>query len=198
VLWGKPFILQKFKHVNKLILLLGLATLVIFGAIGIWLVEQIQQENFIDMLLRGLPLWQQLIIGTLYGFISALIAWKIICSRFFTKEKLKYAEIIGSLNLNAIGIIFISLCAGIGEEIAFRAGIQPLLGIWLTSIIFVALHGYLNPLNWRISIYGFSMIFVIAGMGYLFEETGLISAMTAHAVFDMVLIKKLIGSNNKY
>jgi uncharacterized protein len=179
---------------NKLVLLLGFVTLIVFGALGIALVEQVQQEKFTELLLRGFPVWQQLIIGTVFGFLTAMLAWRIIQSKFFTRERQKYAELIGSLNLNTAGIIFISLCAGIGEEIAFRAGLQPLLGIWLTSVIFVALHGYLNPFNWRISSYGLVMVFVIAGMGFLFQEAGLISAITAHAVFDIVLIKKLIDN----
>jgi uncharacterized protein len=177
---------------NRFVLLLGFATLLFFGAGGIILTEQVHHQNFIELLFKGISAWQQLIIGTIYGLLSAMLGWLVINSKFFTRERNKYAELIGSLNLNLTGIIFISLCAGIGEELAFRAGLQQLLGVWITSVLFVALHGYLNPFNWKISIYGCIMIFVIAGMGYLFENVGLISAMAAHAVFDIVLIKKLI------
>ena len=50
--------------------------------------------------------------------------------------------------------LFISFCAGFGEEILFRTGMQHYLGILITSIFFVAIHGYLNPFNWRYSLYG--------------------------------------------
>ena len=96
------------------------------------------------------------------------------------------------MDLNLVGIIFLSLCAGIGEELFFRAGIQPFLGVWWTAVFFVLLHGYLNPKNVRISIYGLVMVGIIAGFGYLFKYCGIFSAITAHAVFDMVLFFSMI------
>src|SRR5690606_14751744 len=89
--------------------------------------------------------------------------------------------------LSRAGMLVLSLCAGIGEELFFRAGIQPFLGIWWTAILFVFIHGYLDPRNWRISIYGLVMVGIIAWFGYRFETIGIVAAMIAHAAFDFIL-----------
>ena len=173
------------------VLVLGLGTVLIFGLTGIFIVEKFQENSFFELLKKGLSIPVQLFIGLLYGSISALIALFIINKKFFKKEKQFYYEKISSLDLGTGGIIFISFCAGTGEEIFFRAAIQPYLGLWLTSIIFVAIHGYLNPFNWRISIYGFFMTLIIAGFGYLMEYSGLITVIIAHTIFDLILLKKI-------
>lgn len=176
---------------NKAIILLGLGTLFIFGLSGILIIWQMQGKNPLIVLMSGWDIPLQLMTGIVVGLVSARIAWFIITRAFFIKQKKFYQNLIMKLQLNNPKIIFISLCAGIGEEIFFRAALQPFLGIWFTSLIFVVLHGYLNPFNWRISIYGTVMVFVIAGFGYLFEIAGLITVMTAHTVFDIVLLKKM-------
>lgn len=179
---------------NK-ILTIGLGTLLFFGLGGFYLIEEVQGRSFVAVLLKGMAMPVQLGIGVAYGLITALLALWVISRDFFKKEMKFYHSVISQLDLNFASIIFLSLCAGIGEEIFFRAGMQPLLGLWLTSVIFVLLHGYLNPYNWRISIYGIAMVFFIAGIGYLFREVGLISAMAAHTVLDIVLFMKLVDRN---
>ncbi|HET6245619.1 MAG: CPBP family intramembrane metalloprotease [Bacteroidetes bacterium] len=180
---------------NKTVLLLGFGTVLIFGLSGIFVIEYFQQKDFVSLLLKGWNIPLQLLTGILFGFMIAEIAWFIINRDFFIKERAFYKGLISKLNLNFTQILFISFCAGIGEEIFFRAAIQPFLGILLTSVIFVALHGYLNPINWRISIYGSFMVLTMVGFGYLFKYTGLFTVMAAHTVFDIVLLKKL--GNNK-
>lgn len=182
---------------DKKITVLGLGTLLIFGLMGIFIIEQVLKLNFISVVFRGWAIGWQLVTGAVYGLLSAAVAWFIITRDFFAKERNYYREKISMLNLNYIKIIFISLCAGIGEEIFFRAALQPLLGIGLTSFIFVALHGYLNPFNWRISIYGLTMVVIMLGFGYLFKIAGLLSVIMAHTLFDIVLLKKITESNNR-
>ena len=176
---------------DNTVILLGIFTLIIFGTTGIFLIEKVQGKDFISLLLLGWSIPLQLLTGVGWGLLSSGIALFIITRKFFIREKHYYRSLILKLDLNNSKIIFISFCAGVGEEIFFRAAIQPMLGIWLTSLIFVALHGYLNPLNWRISLYGIVMVFIIASFGYLFEVAGLITVMTAHVIFDIVLLKLL-------
>ena len=83
-----------------------------------------------------------------------------------------------------------SFAAGVGEEILFRGAIQPFIGVWPTAIGFVAIHGYLNPMNLKMSIYGILMVVVSAGIGYLFKYEGLYAAITAHFLIDLVLFIK--------
>ncbi|WPP51166.1 CPBP family intramembrane glutamic endopeptidase [Catalinimonas niigatensis] len=175
--------------------ILGMSTLLIFGVGGYCIVEVIQKRSFAEVWLQGMGVPTQLGIGIGYGLLISLLALWIISRDFFKTEKMFYRQLISQLDLNIGGVLFLSLCAGIAEEIFFRAGLQPLLGLWLTSVLFVFIHGYLNPYNWRLSIYGAAMVFFIAGMGYLFQEVGLISAIAAHTVLDIVLFASLSGRN---
>ena len=93
--------------------------------------------------------------------------------------------------MNIGTIVIVSICAGVGEEILFRGILQSYFGIWITAVGFVAIHGYLNPLDWRISIYGAYMTAAIIAIGYLNQLYGLTSAMIAHTIIDIILFVKL-------
>ena len=73
--------------------------------------------------------------------------------------------------------------------------LQPKLGIWLTAVVFVGIHGYLNPKNWRISIYGIYLTIVIALTGYLSKHFGLTTAIITHMIIDVILFYKLAKNN---
>ena len=135
----------------------------------------------------------ELAVGVAYGLIAAFLAWHIVSLPGMTSTRVFFANIFRKPGLSIFDIAFISLCAGIGEEILFRGFIQPYLGIWLTSIIFVAIHGYLNPFNRQLFLYGIVMIVLIGGIGLLANRVGLTSAITAHAVVDIYLLYKLIS-----
>ncbi|WP_339922169.1 CPBP family intramembrane glutamic endopeptidase [uncultured Cyclobacterium sp.] len=173
---------------NKKVSILGWATLLGFGLAGLSLVYFFQQTSLVALFVGHWSIPNQLFAGLLSGITGAFISLKIINAPFFRKEKQKYNALINSWPWTIKGIIFISICAGVGEELLFRAGIQPFLGLWVTAFLFVFIHGYLNPWNWRISVYGTVMILFIALMGYLFEKAGILSAMVAHAVFDAILL----------
>ena len=171
----------------KTSLKLGLITLILFGAGGWILIEYVQQKSVVQVLNTGKSFPVQIIAGLVAGLGASAIAIWIISLKFFDAERDFYHGLIGRWKLNFSEMIFRSWCAGIGEELFFRGGVQPLLGNWWTSILFVLLHGYLNPRNWRISIYGAVMVGIIYGFGSLFEHIGIVSAMVAHAVLDIAL-----------
>lgn len=173
-------------------LILGWVTLLGFGFIGLAMVYFFQTVTLKYLLIGHWPVVKQLITGSIVGSVGAFLALILINAPFFKQDRQKYHDLLNSLAWTREGIVFISVCAGVGEELLFRAGIQPLLGLWVTSILFVAIHGYINPLKWRISVYGISMVGFIAALGYLFETAGILSAMTAHAVFDAILLFNLI------
>lgn len=84
--------------------------------------------------------------------------------------------------------IQLSLFAGVGEELLFRGAVQPLLGIWVTSAIFVGIHGYFSFKSAGHLLFGTMMFGLSVWLGVLFEYAGLIAAMCAHAVYDLILL----------
>lgn len=177
---------------SKRMLILGWVTLLGFGFVGLSLVYFFQPTTLLELVIGQWPLGKQLLAGTLTGMLGAGVALIFINAPFFTNERQKYHSIINNFSWNELGIVFISICAGVGEELLFRAGLQPFLGLWITSVLFVAIHGYLNPLNWKISVYGIVMIGFIASLGYLYKTAGILAAIMAHTVFDAILLFQLI------
>ena len=139
----------------------------------------------------------QLGVGLAVGLAAGFIAYQIGSMPFMQKATSKYNDLISNMNLNRSEMIFISMCAGVGEEILFRGAIQPFWGIIFTSIFFIAIHGYLNPKDWRISVYGIFMTGVICLLGYLTESMGLWTAIMAHAIIDLFLLSQLEKSRKE-
>ncbi|WP_306642167.1 CPBP family intramembrane glutamic endopeptidase [Sanyastnella coralliicola] len=163
-------------------------TLLIMPLIA-WVIAEFSSEvNLWDRWIGRWPISDQLMIGIPVGIVAALGARFVISRNFMEGVRMRYARMFGNLQLNWSEIIFISVCAGVGEELLFRGAIQPLLGILLTAIFFVAIHGYLNPKDWRISVYGAYMTLVVIGFGYMTEAFGVWSAVMAHTVVDVILL----------
>lgn len=180
-------------------LLIG-AVITLFGfpLLG-WIILNFSETAPVDILLRrNQPLAIQAVIGSTAGFLLGWGARWIISLKFLRPTLKKYAKLIGEFNLTNIDVIFISFCAGFGEELLFRGSIQVYLGIWITAVIFVAIHGYLNPKNLKISAYGIYMTLSIAVLGYMTEYIGVFASCVAHMFIDVVLFYYLIRENNKF
>ncbi len=176
---------------NKKIIVLGLFTIIGFPLAAFVINYFFSSESFWDIFISKKGILYELLIGLIYGIFAGLIAWRIIKLKILEPIRDKYQDIIGSLRMNIGTIIIVSICAGVGEEILFRGILQSYFGIWITAVGFVAIHGYLNPLDWRISLYGSYMILAIVVIGYLHQYYGLTSAMLAHTMIDIVLFIKL-------
>ena len=131
---------------------------------------------------------EQLAVGALAGLAIAVGAHYLIASPLLNAVNNYYARMLGRFRLTLSEIVLISLCAGVGEEMLFRGAVQPFLSIPITSVLFVAIHGYLNPRDWRLSVYGVYMTVGIALLGYLAETRGLLSAMIGHTLIDVYLL----------
>ncbi len=176
---------------------LGLLTLVGMGSVALLINEFSETVDIASMLLGPLPWYWQVLIGAVYGIVSGFLANFIVGMSFMSPVRVKYESIFAGFELGLSEIWFISFCAGVGEELLFRGAIQPLIGIPITSIVFVAIHGYLNPKDWRISIYGIFMTGVIWVLGIGAEKIGLLSAIVAHMLIDVVLLGALNPNRSK-
>lgn len=185
---------MKISRLNMI--LLSLATLVGFGVMGIASIYFIQDVSLSQLLHNGKPISDQLLRGGSFGLAAFLLAFVLIKSSFLRGSGDMLTRMIKAMNPTLIEVAFYSFCAGVGEELLFRGGIQPLFsdihtGVWITSVIFIVLHGYLNPLDIQMTIYGILMVFISAGIGYLFIMSGLYASMTSHFVFDLLMFMYL-------
>lgn len=135
----------------------------------------------------GKPIYQQLAFGGLFGGFAVVNGVVLVRSPWMQQTRDFFAKMIGQLDPKVYHILFYSTCAAVGEEILFRGAIQHFIGIWWTSLVFIFLHGYLNPYNWQITLYGVFMVMISAGLGFLYELLGIYAAMFAHFIYDVVM-----------
>ena len=176
---------------KKTIMLLALGTLVVLGGVGALLIPYVRDMKFLEFMSGTEKYWLQLTVGIVFGIITAKAGWQIIELPKLADTKIFFVNLIKPIKLNSGQIIFISICAGVGEELLFRGAVQPMLGIWITSILFVLLHGYLNPFNLPLTLYGVYMVLVIGVMGLMTEYFGILAAMIAHTLIDIILLREL-------
>ena len=177
---------------KHLILRLALATIIGMPLIALAIDHFSEQVNVAFALIGDGNYALQIIYGVLAGLLIAIPGYWITSRPWMGQVHHQYVRLIQQFDLNTSDVIFISCCAGVGEEVLFRGAIQPFMGIIITAILFVAIHGYLNPRNWRISIYGVFMTAGIVLLGYLAETMGLLVAIVAHTIIDIYLLNRMI------
>lgn len=173
--------------------ILGWITLVIFPIPAFWALNYFEDISFIEVLSFDDFFKPINLIGLQFGLFYALIVVAVSQFSIFQEMSIQQERLLRSLNLNWFDIIFMSLCAGIGEEILFRAGIQTWLGPWWTSILFIALHGYIHPLSWRKSVYGLILLPFILLISFAYETYGLWFCVAAHFSYDLLLFSLILN-----
>ena len=176
---------------RRTVALLGLLTILFFGLGGLLIIRHVQGRDPWVLLLGPETPGMQLLWGALAGTVIGFAAWGMVAMRFMDPIRAKYARMIGPLMARRSDRLFISLCAGVGEELFFRGALQWWLGIPVTAVLFVAIHGYLDPRNWRISIYGAFMTVAMMGLGWMADHLGLLAPIVAHTLIDVVLLERL-------
>ncbi|MGB1050813.1 MAG: CPBP family intramembrane glutamic endopeptidase [Chitinophagales bacterium] len=179
------------------LLLLGLITLLGMGGLGLILLPYTSEITWQILFEKSsIHLYSSLALGGGIGLGASIVS--LFISRSFPTSDLerKLRQRLPLHAMNSLTIVFLSLCAGIGEELLFRG---PLLfglfeyislpvGILLNAIFFVGLHGYLNPkqdLPWVLRLW---LIAFASALGLMTISLSLVSAITAHTIYDLILL----------
>jgi membrane protease YdiL (CAAX protease family) len=135
--------------------------------------------------------WIQLGAGVAGGFLLSGITWLMGKWKYLDDVNFDYTLRLGIFNFSLQEILFLSFCAGVGEEIVFRGMIQPWLGILTTSFMFIALHGYMSYSSWPKVIFGLILFAVGTILGILGEYLGLLAAIVAHIIYDVIAFQRI-------
>ena len=158
--------------------------------IALLIYRYIHNESLMNAFTHGYSTFTQLIIGIASGSTAAGVLGLTI-SRPPISDILHdfyIVDMVSKLQLNSFDRIQLSAFAGVGEELLFRGAIQPLLGIWITSFIFIGIHGYFKFKSAGHLLFGGAMFGLSMLLGYLFEYAGLMAAMSAHAIYDVIML----------
>ena len=142
------------------------------------------------VLIEGQPIAVQIGWGIAFGLAISVpsIVLVFFVPLFFSLRR-QLLDLVRRVDLDALNPLWISLSAGIGEEILFRGALQPILGICGASFIFTLAHfrsGQFHSMNWQKLVYAASVFVAGLLLGYVFSEIGLIAAMVTHATVDVV------------
>lgn len=179
--------MYKLRKIITSIWFIGLSTLIVFPLLA-WPIFYFTETNFAAIFYCKQEYVKYVPIFLSSGIIVGLIIIYLTDLPFFEKPLSRYRNMLQDLRITIFQAIFLSICAGVGEEIFFRGAIQPFLGIWLTSIIFVAIHGYYSYKNWPVTVFGLSLTLFIAFIGWAASELSLWHAIAAHFSYDFVLL----------
>jgi hypothetical protein len=137
----------------------------------------------------GQPLYLQAGFGLAVGAtmaLAALIAYRLQASK---PHATSVVDSYKRLDLGGWNPVWIGLAAGFGEELLFRAALQPLLGIFFGSLVFVIAH---MP-AYRVKSFTVTTLIHATGvfamsilLALVFEFVGLLAAMLVHALIDIV------------
>lgn len=166
---------------------MGLVTLLIFPVpafLVLYYVEGILPEQLLN--LESLTAYN-LGLGIELGILYAILALFLMNARVFKKMPSRIEQVVRNMKLSIWDCFFLSICAGVGEELLFRGGIQFYIGPLITALFFVAIHGYINPWNWRMSLYGAVVLPFILLISYGLEPFGIWFCIGAHFSYDLVL-----------
>ena len=179
---------------KRKIYLLGFITLFVFPIptfLILYLSEDIQP---FELLKPGIYWARDILYGFAAGLTYAIFAFIILRAPIFQKVPLKVTDLVRKLNLNYWDAIFLSLCAGIGEELLFRVGVQYYLGIYLTAFLFIAVHGYFSIKKPLMSMYGLVVFPLALILGFGYKYMGFWFSAAIHFSYDLVLFLAIIYS----
>lgn len=172
--------------------LLALVTLVVFPIPTFVYRIFWKSESFGDILPINELFSNSTIYGLAIGIGFGLLVLEILKRPTFKAELDKQRLMIKSFNLNYLDAFLLSICAGVGEELLFRAGIQIGLGPILTTLLFIAIHGYFSFKSWKDNVYGIVLIPFILLLAFGYNELGIWFCISAHFAYDWVFFNENI------
>ncbi|WP_197065310.1 CPBP family intramembrane glutamic endopeptidase [Massilia sp. 9096] len=134
------------------------------------------------------PLWQ-LLIGQGLALVAAGASWLLYRRSADSEASMRTVASYARLDLRGHNPLWIALCAAVGEELLFRAALQPLLGVWIVSVLFLASHVpvyRLKRLDKPALVQAAGVFLASVALGTIYQYVGLLAAMLVHLWIDIV------------
>lgn len=166
-----------------------LLTCLVMVLAALLLIHFVQHAPLPEVLLAGLPWLQQAMLGLGLGILVGSGSLFSALRKPDAESVRRTADTYGQLDLHGLNPVWIALAAGVGEELLFRAALQPLLGIWLSSLLFLALHAKaydFRRLDHTALLQAASVLGASLGFGAVYHYIGLLAAIAAHTLVDVL------------
>jgi uncharacterized protein len=134
------------------------------------------------------PLWQ-LLAGQGLALVAAVASYAMFRYTAGSAATARTIARYQRLDLRGMNPLWIALAAAIGEEMLFRAALQPLLGLWLASLVFLVTHVPVYRFR-RLDKPALAQVATVFGgsvaLGLVFDHVGFIAAVLVHLWVDIV------------
>jgi uncharacterized protein len=172
----------------------AISACLVFSLIAFLINKFFHTESLFSILREGQLLPFQLIVGASIGIVYAFFSIVIFAvgGRYIGWLGKVWAQMLGLLDkidLSGWNFMWFAISAGIGEELLFRGALQPIIGMWWSSLIFMLIHswtGELSTMNWKKLVYIATTFVASIVLSYTYIYFGLIAAIVAHICIDMV------------
>ena len=170
-------------------------TVVVTVGLAFGIIAVVGKQSLVDLLGQGRPWPVQLAWGLVIGVLLSVPLISVVRRvPWFAAFHRQMIDLISRVDLSGWNPLWISLCAGVGEELLFRGALQPLAGLWVTSLIFTVVHfqtGQFRRMNRWKALYAFFVFVVSLGLGAECVRIGLIAAIVTHTVVDIIALTSL-------
>ncbi len=107
--------------------------------------------------------------------------WMQLVSEETYKEQTQASDALSS-SVNTIGLAFLlAASAAIGEEIAFRGALQPVIGFWATAVVFALTHIQYTLTPASLIIFGVALAF-----GWIRKRYNTTVSMLTHFLYNFI------------
>ena len=170
-----------------------LLLVVSFAAVGF-----LQDRSLSGVLTRlGIapPLLTELIMGggmaivlLSFQFFAGLI-WMLVASPEVFEQQTQLSQAIAGSVTTLSGAFLVALFSSIGEEIAYRGALQPVVGLWPASILFALTH-----IQYQFTPAILIILVVGLAFGWTRRHFGTVAAITAHFCYNSSLLALAIAA----
>jgi uncharacterized protein len=135
------------------------------------------------------PLLSQLLVGHVLALVAALASYALFRLTAQSTSTARTVETYARLDLRGLNPLWISIGAAVGEEMLFRAALQPFLGVWIVSLLFLVTHVPVyrfRKLDRATLVQAAGIFACSVALGFVFEKVGLVAAILVHMWIDIV------------
>jgi membrane protease YdiL (CAAX protease family) len=141
------------------------------------------------VLTGSMPFTRQLMIGQGLALLAAAVVYAQYRLAAGSEVVARTARSYARLDLRGLNPLWMSIAAAVGEEMLFRAALQPLIGVWLVSLVFLVTHtpAYrFRQLDRATLLQAAGVFGASVALGFVFQYVGLLAAIMVHAWIDIV------------
>lgn len=164
------------------VVLISVQAYLVLFSLGVLCISWWGDKLLLEHLLGSPEIIPQILMGC--GFAATFLCCYYLGLWFFDwvqRAEADLVQMIGDLSLTQVFVL--AFVSSVGEEVFFRGALQPLIGLWLASLIFGFAH---LPATKNLYFYPILATIVGVGLGLMFEVSGegLIAPTTAHFLIN--------------